>query len=115
MRLIFVFSLLLTIGCSTESTQQKEKDPNLSEQITDQKVAKSYKVIFTEEVGWGYQIFDGNKLMINQKHIPAVQGLKGFETKEKAEKTAQFVLDQVEAGIFPPTITTEILDSLGVL
>ena len=115
MRLIFVFSLLLTISCSPEPAQKNEADQHGSDAIAEQKVAKSYKVIFTEEVGWGYQIFDGNKLMINQKHIPAVQGLTGFETKEKAEKTAQYVLDQVEAGIFPPTITTEILDSLEVL
>lgn len=114
MRLLLFVALLL-IGCSTETVEQEPIDQVDSKSQENTQIGKSFKVIFTEEVGWGYQIFDGNKLMINQKHIPAIQGLQGFETKEDAEKTAQYVLDQVEAGIFPPTITTSILDSLGVL
>ena len=75
----------------------------------------SYKVVFKENSGWGYQIFDGAKLLINQEHIPAIQGLQGFSTRNKAEKTAQFVLDQIDKGNFPPTLSKEILDSLQVL
>ncbi len=75
----------------------------------------SYKIIFEEELGWGYQIFNGSTLLINQTHIPAIQGLKGFETKEKAIIAAEYILDEVKNGKFPPTVTVEILDSLKVL
>ena len=74
----------------------------------------SYKVIFKENTGWGYQIFDGSKMLINQEHIPAVQGTKGFETKEHAEIAAKFILNKIDNGIFPPTISPQELDSLGV-
>ena len=74
----------------------------------------SYKVVEGEN-GWGYQIFSGSTMQINQMHVPSVPGVKGFETQEKAETTAQYILNEVEKGNFPPTVSPEVLDSLGVL
>jgi hypothetical protein len=54
-------------------------------------------------------------MLINQKHIPSIPGVKGFETKEKATIAAEYILKQVEKGNFPPTVNREILDSLKVL
>ncbi|MFN5911173.1 MAG: DUF4907 domain-containing protein [Bacteroidota bacterium] len=67
------------------------------------------------ESGWGYQILQDGKLAIDQKHIPVIQGYRGFSTKENAEKTANYIVDKLERGIFPPTLTIEELDSLEVL
>jgi hypothetical protein len=75
----------------------------------------SFEVFETAGLGWGYKIFDNGTLFINQPHIPAIQGNKGFSSKEKAEITANFAILKMEQGFVPPTISPEELDSLGVL
>ncbi len=74
----------------------------------------SYKIIEVDH-GWGYQIYDGSTMLIKQEHIPSVPGINGFETQEKAEIAAKYVLDQVQEGNFPPTVSPEILESIGAL
>lgn len=114
---IFCLSLILFFSCKTNL----ETDSEINEvQKKDTKAASTEPVysIFTletEGVGWGYQILKDGKLMINQDHIPAIQGNKGFSSKEDAEKTANFMLEKIKKGIFPPTISIEELDSLEVL
>jgi hypothetical protein len=54
-------------------------------------------------------------LAIDQKHIPVIQGYKSFSSKEKAEKTGNFIVQKMKNGIFPPTLTEQELDSLEVL
>lgn len=115
-RYFFLSLLIITASCSEPSEPFGQSD---TYQVTDtisqpSSPVRSYKVIFTENVGWGYQIFEGSKMMVDQKHIPAVQGMVGFDSKEKAEITAKFILDKIEQGIFPPTVSPEELDSLGV-
>lgn len=75
----------------------------------------SYKVTSISENNWGYQLFDGSKMVINQTSIPSVQGIDGFDTREKAERTAKFIVQKLERGVFPPTVDKKELDSLGVL
>ena len=74
----------------------------------------SYKLIEGDH-GWGYQIFEDSTMQINQMHIPSVPGINGFETKEKAGIAASYILGQIEKGIFPPTVSPAILDSIGAL
>lgn len=76
--------------------------------------AISFKII-ENEYGFGYQIYDGDKLMINQPHIPAIQGMQGFESIEKAEIAAKYVVSEIDKGNFPPTVTEKILRDLGAL
>ena len=66
------------------------------------------------ENGWGYQIFQGKKLMINQKNIPAVQGNQVFLTEKEALKVGELVLNKLLQNQFPPTVTTEELTTLGI-
>lgn len=75
----------------------------------------SVKTQFTPEHGWGYQILNNGDLYINQPHIPAVSGNKGFDSEAKATTTADFILYKLNNGLFPPTVSQEELDSLGVL
>ena len=107
---IFILLFFFTLSCSDEEVKttanhkkEKQVGPNFS-----------YKIIFTEEKGWGYQVFKGATILINQEHIPAVQGLQYFSSKENAETTAAYILQEVEKGNFPPTVDERILDSLGV-
>jgi len=108
---ILILVFFFTISCSEEevkTTVKSEKKISVGPQF-------SSKIIFIEGKGWGYQIFKGATLLINQEHIPAVQGLQYFSTKENAETTAKYILKEVEKGNFPPTVDEKILDSLGVL
>ena len=69
----------------------------------------------TGQKGWGYRIMLNGELYINQPHIPAIQGNKGFSNPVFAKKTADYAISKIEQGIIPPTLTVEELDSLGVL
>lgn len=69
---------------------------------------------FQRKAGWGYLILQDTTAIIEQPFLPGVPGTKSFETKELALKTASLVIYKLEHAIFPPTITLEELDSLGV-
>ena len=75
----------------------------------------TYDVTFISEGNWGYQLFQKGEMVINQTSIPSIQGTNGFDSEEKAERTARFILHKLENGIFPPTVDKEELDSLDVL
>jgi hypothetical protein len=64
--------------------------------------------------GWGYRILDDTIPVIEQRFIPGVQGSTGFKTKDQALKTGVLVVSKLNKGIWPPTITTQELDSLGI-
>jgi hypothetical protein len=67
------------------------------------------------ENGWGYQIYKGTKLFINQKNIPAVQGNQSFTSERDALKVGEFVINKLLQNQFPPTVTVEELISLGIV
>lgn len=113
MRIKYIFFLSIALlSCDQEQEELIDDAPIKQEEPTSSLV--SYKIIFKEGIGWGYQIFEGSKMIINQEHIPAVQGMHGFSSKEKAVKAASYVVNKIENGIFPPTLTPKELDSLGV-
>jgi hypothetical protein len=72
------------------------------------------KVIPTAN-GYGYQIYSDGKLLIEQKNIPAVQGMQYFKTDFQAKRTGDFVAEKIRKGIMPPSVTRNELDSLGVI
>ncbi|MCX6209038.1 MAG: DUF4907 domain-containing protein [Bacteroidetes bacterium] len=75
----------------------------------------SYKTIYTK-AGWGYEIYSEKTLFIRQENIPAVNGVKGFATKEDAEKVGEFIVLKLKATNKDlPQITVEELDSLKVI
>lgn len=109
--------ILFAFSCSSEPKIKVEEEH--FEKVTDskQKTAPEYTIITVEQTGfgWGYQILKDGKLMIDQKHIPAIQGNKGFSSKETASRTADFMVKKIKNGEFPPTLSIEELDSLEVL
>ncbi|MBL4706062.1 MAG: DUF4907 domain-containing protein [Flavobacteriales bacterium] len=124
--LFYLLLIPLFFACSENSVD--EVAGNLSEQdsvtvlkdtveIQEEPVIKNYeaKPYYTEGVGWGYVILVNDKPYINQPHIPAVPGTKGFSSEEKALKNANFVIYKLQNGIMPPSVTLDELDSLGVL
>ena len=105
----------VTPGNDTLKTQDVNNDESYGIESNDAKHDYSARIIYTDSLGWGYQIFDGNKMMINQIHIPSIQGRKGFKSRESAQITANFILYKLANDLFPPTVDEKELDSLGVL
>ncbi len=131
MKILLIFSFLAVIlfscGSNTKGTETTVNDPinsheensEVSSPNEDQSLsaAPTYAVEPFEkgENDWGYRIMNGEALFINQPHIPAAQGNSGFSSREKAITAGNFMIYKLNAGIVPPTVSIEELDSLGVL
>ncbi|MEN9440383.1 MAG: hypothetical protein RLZ33_459 [Bacteroidota bacterium] len=113
--LLVSFVLLFVVACSQTPTKSSEDENNGDTNKT--LASEKYEVITTEnpDQSFGYQILKDGKLMIDQKNIPAIQGNRGFSSKSDAEKIANFAIDKIKKGAFPPTISVEELDSLGII
>ncbi|MCD4696613.1 MAG: DUF4907 domain-containing protein [Bacteroidales bacterium] len=110
----FTIVLLLTMitgNIFSQTTSQKTLER------TDSLLKDSLLVnIITFEIkdGWGYEIFINKKKYICQEYIPAISGLKRFESNNDANKVAKLVIDKISKGIIPPSVTIEELDSLKI-
>lgn len=122
---VLSFSLILALYSCSDSNDVKSVLPKADEPIANESIENqskvepenifSVKTTFSPEFGWGYQILNNDVLFINQPHIPSVQGNKGFDSKNNAIKTAEYIVFKLENDMFPPTITPQELDSLGVI
>ena len=88
---------------SEKNKQQELVVENLSLKITD-----------SEYTGFGFEILQGTSPLIIQPHIPAIQGIKGFKTKEQASVIGYYMIYKINHGIMPPSITVQDLDSLEI-
>lgn len=113
--ILFIFVAFLIFSCENQKDTISEETEVTTE--STKSVEPEYSVVTTQdsEYGWGYQLFKDGKLIIDQKHVPAIQGKKGFSSKEDADLTANYILEKIKKGAFPPTVSVEELDSLGVL
>lgn len=111
-RVIISICCFYFLGCSADQPEKEAKN----EIDNNTPTASQYQVIVTENnLGYGYQILKDGKLTIDQPTIPAIQGNQSFSSKEKAQKTAEYLIEKLNKGVFPPTISVEELDSLKVL
>ncbi|HEY4800316.1 MAG TPA: DUF4907 domain-containing protein [Bacteroidia bacterium] len=65
--------------------------------------------------GFGYNILIYDAVYNHQPHIPAINGMRGFHTKEQAHKAAELVVYKIRNNIMPPSLTPQELDSMGTL
>jgi hypothetical protein len=115
-RLLFVPLIFFLFNCSSED-QKKDDAPKKSEQSETEVIKDLWtsKAIALEDKGWGYQLFRGSHLEINQQNIPAINGLHYFDSQDQAEIAAEFALTKIEQGFFPPTVSPLELDSIGAI
>lgn len=114
------YSVLVLLGLLLFSCSEPEAGATSTEKSQPAKPANSkntwwIKAVPIDDQGWGYQLYQGTQMKINQQNIPAISGLHYFESEEKAELAAEFVLQKVEQGIFPPTVEPQELDSIGAI
>ncbi len=79
-----------------------------------QEDAFTYKVIIDNSGGFGYQIYQFDKKLIEQPFIPVIDTIKGFQSKQDAVKVAKLVIMKIQSGERPPSITLKDLDSLKI-
>jgi hypothetical protein len=113
--LYLVFAGIITVSCSSNEESEPKEEKKIQQTREKKSPEFTFKAVHHENVGWGYEIYYGAKLEIDQRHIPAVPGLQGFESKEKAEIAAMYIIEKMKAGNARPTVTVEELDSLGVI
>ncbi len=102
-----------------EMKEMAERQKNEAPKESPYKDAKiDIKVFENKEAnltGFGYDIYIHDAMYVHQPHIPAINGNRGFKTKEQATKAAEFVIHKIRNNIMPPSMSVEELDSLGVL
>jgi len=75
----------------------------------------SYVVTRNEKGTWGYQVFQDSTLFIDQRTIPAIEGLVPFASKEDATAVAGLVVSKLrENSTDLPSISLNELDSLEI-
>lgn len=100
--------LLLLFGL--ESIAQKD-----SIQRKPKEINYTYAIITPDSTTYGYDIYADKKLLIHQPSIPGMPGNKGFESRKDAVLVAKLVMEKMQKGIMPPTITKDELEKLKVL
>jgi hypothetical protein len=124
-----VFSFFICFVLFSCSEQVKTKKPRLTPtertvvpvKKTDDappesslNVSRFIVATFLQPEGWGYCISEKGKKIINQETIPGIPGNQGFNTSEDALKVAELVRSKLERATFPPTVSEEELQKLGI-
>lgn len=58
---------------------------------------------------WAYRVNKKDRILIDQNTIPGFDGETGFSSKEQATEIGNLVIDKLNQGTFPPTVTKEEL------
>lgn len=108
------------INTKTKPSQPTTHLPNTSPQKGSDYAHATFKtqIIDGKEGTFGYAIqvtLNGKTQKIRQPHKPGLPGVRGFDTKEQAQKVADFVVKKIKTKGFPPTVTPEELATLGVV
>ncbi len=97
--------MMLFASCVNHAQEAADVDP-LS---ANNRPETRYQIIAAINNTWGYDIYSDNRLIIHQPTIPGMPGNEGFNTKADAENVARLVIEKVNKGEIPPTVTEEEL------
>jgi len=112
MKYLFLILILFFVFCSENKLDSKKTENSEIFQNNSDTFKTS---VIQLDTGWGYEISINGKKYIQQTIIPAISGRYTFGSVENSQKTANFVAKKMMNNIFPPSVSVEELDSLGVL
>lgn len=114
MRIFFLIALIFAFASCSQSSKDQEINSSDNEVVVNVSDGIQAVVLEYGPGEFGYQILENGKLLIDQQHIPAVQGLKRFKTREEAQRLGEHVKSMIQKGIMPPTVSMSDLDSLYI-
>jgi hypothetical protein len=110
--------LFLLFACQAHLERSNTKKTTHSHELAPQKKdmgARRFDITTVQGAnGWGYQIRQNGKLIINQPTIPGRPGTAGFLTQQEAQSVAEFVKSKLLAKVFPPTVSEDDLKNLNI-
>jgi len=100
-----------------QNQQIRESQQNTNNKPTNPyaNMALVVESIPAEKNTWGYKITANGRTIINQTNIPGFPGNLGFNLENNAVRAGEFVLSKIKKGQFPPTVTIDELNRLGVI
>lgn len=70
--------------------------------------------VFEVENGWGYSIFEQEKLIIRQQYIPAINHQTHFKTKKDALTIGTIVIEKLKLHKAPSISSEELKNSISL-
>lgn len=70
--------------------------------------------VFEAENGWGYSIFEQEKLIIRQQYIPAINNQTSFKTKKDALTIGTIVIEKLKRHKAPSISSEELKNSISL-
>ncbi|MFD1292289.1 DUF4907 domain-containing protein [Lutibacter holmesii] len=70
--------------------------------------------VFEIEQGYGYSIFEKEKLIIRQQYIPAISNLKHFKSEKDAYTVAKLVIEKLKQHKIPSISIDELKNSISL-
>ena len=114
MKIFFLNVLFFALASCSQPGKDQELNSIDKEDVVTESNGLQAVVLEYGSGEFGYQILENGKLLIDQQHIPAVQGLKRFKTREEAQRLGEHVKSMIQKGIMPPTVSINDLDSLYI-
>ena len=101
--------IIIALGssCQNNKNQSISGDKNDLLEITT--------TVFKSGTGWGYKVYVGGNIYINQPFIPGVPGKRYFKTEDDAQKVAMLVVEKIEQHHLPPTVSGNELRQLHII
>lgn len=125
-KIIIVFVLIVLVGETLYYFSTKKDNPHDGCEVSQEEIkqkelphpiqeAEIIVKTFPTKKGWGYNITIDGTEYISQTHKSAAGGDQGFSTQEDARKVGNLAAEKIRQGLFPPSISVEELDSLGIM
>jgi hypothetical protein len=111
--LFIIIDLIVNQVRSVPDTELNHEHINEVKSYVDTQL--TYEIIEAPNNTYGYNIKTNGRILIHQPNIPALPGIEGFKTEEAAITVAELVISKIRQSNFPPSVSVNELDSLGVL
>ena len=113
-----LIAALLIAASGTAFAQQQEAANSTSVAFPAANVHNGKKltarIIEAPNGTFGYEVLSDGKLFVRQTNVPGRPGNNGCPKREQAEKLSALVIEKIQRGEMPPTMTQDELKTLGL-